>query len=227
MSEVVHRAQQLREAEIEFNVAGQRAAELDKERSLWRKLSPRRFATLCRILSLLKDATRICGEAGTDPRSPLASAIRNLYDKTSRQLRNVLAAYGVILAVALTLAIIAGRESSVMSLHDSPVIVDPKAGDAVDMTISVSGPFPKGSLPPGTNLYLLVKPQGFNYWLQPLPDISLTGWRVEKAGIGDKEEDRGKHFLICALMTQQVLSTGWNAPDLPPGDTHCIDITRK
>lgn len=227
MSEIVHPAQQLRQAEIEYQIASRRSSDLDQQRPAWRMLSPRRFATLCGVESLLKHASTIYGAAGADPQSPLITAIRALQDKTGRRLRSILAAYSVLAAAVLMLSAIIGWLFCLSSTNSPAIITNPKTGAAVDMTISVSGSPPRGSLPPGTNLYLLVKPQGFNYWLQPLPEVTRTGWRVEKAGIGNKEEDRGRHFLICAVMTRQVLPMDWNAPDLPVGDSHCIDVTRK
>jgi hypothetical protein len=227
MEDIKKRAQGLREAEIELRVAQQRSAELERARLPWQKLSPRRSATLYGILSLLEDAAEKCRALGSDPQTALAAAIRDLGAKTRAQRRNLLAAYGIIAVAALVAGAIVCWNVGAMSRGDSPNITDPKAGDAVDMTISVSGSSPRESLPPGMNLYVLVKPEEFDYWLQPPPEVSLTGWRVEKAGIGDKLEDRGKHFLICALIARKVLSTGWSGRELPPGDAHCIDVTRK
>jgi len=163
---------------------------------------------------------------GSDPQTVLAAAIRDLEAKTKAQRRNLSAAHGIIAAAALVVGALVCWNVGAMSSGDSPNITDPRAGDAVDMTISASGSSPRESLPPGMNLYVFVKPEGFDYWLQPPPEVGLTGWRGE-VGIGDKPEDRGKHFLICALLTQEVRSTGWHKPDLPPGDSHCIDVTRK
>ena len=49
----------------------------------------------------------------------------------------------------------------------------------MDMTISVSGSSPRRFLIPGTRLYVLVKPQGLDYWLQPLPKVDSAGWTVK------------------------------------------------
>ncbi len=227
MSELSHPARQLYRAENIFKIASQRAADMVAERSLWQRLSRGRSAVLSGNLSLLAEAAKICHEAGVDPQSPLLSAIRDLQKRTRRQLRGLQAAHGAFVVAALLLGAIALWELGVLAGGHSPTLTGPQAGDTVDMSIAVNGSFPRGSLPSGTNLYLLVKPQGFNYWLQPLPKVNRTGWRVENVGIGDKEADRGKHFLICAILTHQTLAQGWNAPDLPAGDAHCIDVTRK
>lgn len=222
-----HRAHSLREAEIELGLARH-------------MLSRRRFATLSGILILLEDAATKCNAAGADPQSPLATAIRDLRAKTKRQHRNLLLTYGMIAAAVLVAGVMAswklwpmpsGDSSLVtdMIIGDSPpLITNPRAGDAVDRITSVSGLSPKGSLPPGTQLYVLVKPQGFDYWLQSPPEVN-TGWRVDNAGIGDKLDEQGT-FRICAILTQQALSPDWDDrhdPDLPPGDAHCINVTRK
>lgn len=94
------------------------------------------------------------------------------------------------------------------------------------MTISVSGSAPKDALPPGTNLYVLVKPQEFDYWLQPLPRITGIGWQADHVGVG-LPGDEGGVFSICAVLTTQILSSGWNAPDPPLGPLTCINVTRK
>ena len=112
-----------------------------------------------------------------------------------------------------------------MPAGDLPLITDPRDGDKVDMIIPVSGPSPRGSLPTGSELYVLVKPAGLNYWRQPLPDVNLTGWRTN-ARIG-VDGDEGKRFLICAVVTSQELPQGWNDPNLPVGKSHCIDVIRK
>jgi len=209
-----HRAHSLREAEIELELARQ-------------MLSRRRFAMLSGILILLEDAATKCSAAGADPQSPLATAIRDLRAKTKRQYRNLLVTYGMIAAAILVVGAIAGWRLWAMPNGDSTLLItNPRAGDPVDMSISVSGSSPRGSLPAGSQLYVLVKPQGLNYWLQPLPEVGSTGWRVEKAGIG-LEADPGKSFRICALLTGTTLLSGWNAPDMPPGDAHCVDVTRK
>jgi N-acetylneuraminic acid mutarotase len=109
---------------------------------------------------------------------------------------------------------------------DSPGIDVPKEGDAVGMTISVSGPSPNDELSTGTNLYVLVKPQGLDYWLQPLPRMSNTGWLAEGVGIG-QPADHGMPFRICAVLTTQTLSPGWHDPDPPPGPLTCIQVTRN
>jgi len=225
MSEIKHSAQQLRQAEVEFQLATRHSTRLDQERAPWQTLALRRFAVLCGIHSLLRDAARICDDAGADPQSPLAAAIRRLHDRTRRQLRNLLITYSLIAALVLALAVILGRELFIMSIGDSPIIMEPRAGAAVDMTISVSGSSPGGSLPPRSHLYVLVKPQGLDYWLQPPPEVTIGGWRGE-AGIG-QEGDRGLPFHICAILTRMVLQEGWHDANLPPGDTHCIDVTRK
>jgi hypothetical protein len=226
MSEPIHPARQLRRAEMIFDIASRRAAELGEERSLWQWLSCRRFSTLAGILSLLEEASEMCREAGTDAESPLATAIRELHTGTRRQLRNIGAAYGVIVALfALLLAAAVYLAAGVIASDGTPSIADPTDGAVVDMTISVSGSSPR-RLRSGTNLYLLVKPQGFDYWLQPLPEVSSTGWRVEHAGIGTEGND-GMHFDICAILIDQTLLEGWHSPDLPPGLSRCIGVTRK
>jgi hypothetical protein len=106
-----------------------------------------------------------------------------------------------------------------------PIITDPRAGDPVDMNIPVRGATPRGTPPPGTNLYVLVKPLGLDYWLQPTPQVNPTGWRGE-AGVG-QEGDGGKHFFICSILTAQDLQKGWHAAEPPPGEAHCIDVIRK
>lgn len=110
----------------------------------------------------------------------------------------------------------------------TPIISDPQAGDSVEMTISVSGPCPKGSLPSDTYFYLLVKPPTFNYYLQPTPVLSRTGWRVDEVGIGDKPNEQGD-FSICAILTSQALSLEWSGAhaDLPPGESQCINVVRR
>lgn len=227
MSDTSHPARQLYRAENLFKIASQRAAEMAAERSPWQRLSGRRFLALAGNLSLLAEAARIGRAAGGDPQSPLLSAIRDLQQRTRGQLRGMQAAYGALIVAALMLGAGALWELGILARGHAPTLTSPQAGDAVDRAIAVTGSFPRGSLPSGTHLYLLVKPQGFNYWLQPQPKVTRTGWRVEHAGIGDKEADRGKHFLICALLTHQPLAQGWNAPDLPAGDAHCIDVTRQ
>ena len=108
-------------------MASRRATQLDKDRSLCRRISPRRFATLSGILILLEDATKICGEAGADSQSPLVSAIRVLHDKTRRQLRNVLVSYGVtVMVAALLLGAVVCLALGVIPRDDSPVITEPK-----------------------------------------------------------------------------------------------------
>ena len=226
MSETVHPAQRLRRAEIAFDIASRRATQLDKERSLCRRNSPHRFATLSGILFLLEEASKICGEAGADSQSPLVSAILVLHDKTRRQLRNVLVAYGVIVAAAsLLLGAVICLTLGVIPRDDSPVITEPNEADAVEMTISVSGLSPRRFLIPGTHLYVFVKPQGLDYWLQPPPKVDSAGWTVG-AGIGG-EPDRGMPFRICAILASQALPEGWHAPALPPGLSRCINVTRK
>ena len=175
MSEIKHPAQQLRQAEVEFQLADRQSTRLDQERAPWQTLAPRRLTVLCGIRSLLRDAARICDDAGTDPQSPLIAAIRELHDRTRRRLRNLLITYSLIVAAAVALAVILGWELHIMSIDGSPIISEPRAGTAVDMTISVDGSSPRGSLPPRSHLYVLVKPQGFDYWLQPLPEVSRTG----------------------------------------------------
>jgi hypothetical protein len=226
MSETIHPAQRLRRAEIVFSIASRRAAEWEKERSLCRRLSLRRFAALAGVLNLLEEASNICREVGTDARSPLATAIRDLHVKTRRQLRNVLAMYGVIIMATLVLGVIVDRESYMMSLHDSPIITEPKAGDAVDMTFTVSGPSPRGSLPPGTNLYVLVRSQGYDYWLQKSPKVGQSGWQAEGVGLGQPDE-HGIKGRICAVLTRETPTLPLQLADTPAGDVHCINVTRR
>ena len=54
MSEIKHPAQQLRQAEVEFQLAARQSTRLDQERAPWQTLAPRRFAVLCGIHSLLR-----------------------------------------------------------------------------------------------------------------------------------------------------------------------------
>ena len=211
-----HRAHSLREAEIELELARQ-------------MLSRRRFATLSGILILLEDAATKCSSAGADPQSPLPTEIRELKAKTKRQYRNLLITYGMIAAAVLVVGAIASWKLWPVPSGDSTLLItNPRAGDPVDMSISVSGSSPRGSLPAGTNLYVLVKPQGLNYWLQSTPDVSPTGWRVDNVGIGDKPIEKGD-FSICAILTLQKLLPEWSGihSDLPPGDAQCINVTRK
>jgi hypothetical protein len=108
-----------------------------------------------------------------------------------------------------------------------PTIINiPKEGDTVAMTISVSGSAPKGALPAGANLYVLVKPQGLDYWLQPLPRMTSTGWQADGVGVG-QPGDRGMAFRICAILTTQTLSSGWHASAPPAGPLTCINVTRN
>lgn len=231
MSETIHPAQALREAEIALNVASQQSADLERTRWPWQRLSLRRCATLSGILSLLEGATETCRAAGADPRSPLATAIRDLIARLRSQRRKLLAAYGIIVVATLVVGAIVCAKVWMTPIGASPIIADPKAGAAVAMTISVSGLSPRGSLPPGTNLYILVKPLNLDYWVQLPPDalppeLNRTGWRAAKIGIG-QNGDVGMYFRICAILTGQTLLLGWHASDLPPGDAHCIDVTRK
>ena len=108
----------------------------------------------------------------------------------------------------------------------SPAIDFPREGDVVAMTISVSGPTPAGALSSGANLYVLVKPEGFDYWLQALPQVTAAGWQVDGAGIG-QAGDQGMAFRICAVMTTRGLSRGWHAADPPPGPLSCISVIRE
>lgn len=227
MSETIHPAQVLREAEIELKIAGQLSADLAQAHQPWQKLSPRRCAALSGILSLLTDADKKYRAAGTDPRSPLPAAIRDLHTKTSGQLRSVLAMYGLFVATAaLLLGAVGCLVLGVIPRDDSPVITEPKEDELVDMTIPVSGPSPSRFLIPGTHLYVLVKPQDLDYWLQPLPKVNSTGWKVEDAGIG-QEDDHGMRFHICAILTWKTLPDGWHGAVLPAELSRCINVTRK
>lgn len=227
MSEIKHAAQQLRQAEVEFQLADRQSTRLDQERAPWQTLAPRRFATLCGIHSLLRDAARIYDDAGTDPQAPLAAAIHKLHDRIKQWLRNLLITYGLIIAVVLALAVILGWELYNMSVDGSPVITNPSAGDAVEMKITVTGSSPRGSLPSGTNLYILVRTQGYGYWLQESkPIVGLSGWQAE-VGTGQENDPPGTHYRICAVLTRETLSPPLQLSDTPMGDSHCIDVTRK
>lgn len=109
---------------------------------------------------------------------------------------------------------------------ESPIINVPREGDTVAMTISVSGPSSKDILASGSNFYVLVKPQGLDYWLQPPPQMTDAGWQAEGVGVG-QPGDRGMAFRICAILTVQTLTSGWHAPDPPPGPLTCINVTRN
>ncbi len=225
MSETTHPAERLHQAEIALEIAEQRTAEMAEKHSPWQYISPRRMVGLSGNLSILANASKLCGEAGADPQSPLVSAIRTLHDRTQRQRRNLLAAYAVIATALVVLGVI-----FIWATGKAPFITYPEAGEAVSAKISVRGSSPRGSLPSGSHLYVLVKPIGYtqplDYWLQPTPNVSLTGWRADGVGIGIPG-DEGKHFLICAVLTGETLSTGWHFPDPPAGESHCIDVIRN
>lgn len=226
MSETTHPAERLHQAEIALEIAEQRTAELAGKRSPWQQISPRRLAGLSENLTLLAKASKLCDEAGAAPLSPLVSAIRILHNRTQRQRRNLLAAYGVIAATLVVMGVI-----FIWSTGNSPHITYPEAGEAVSEKISVRGSSPRGSLPSGSHLYVLVKPIGYTppleYWLQPTPDVSLTGWHADNVGIGIPG-DEGKRFLICAVLTSEFLPAEWEGrPEPPAGESHCIDVVRE
>lgn len=226
MSETTHPAERLRQAEIALEIADQRTAEPPGKRSPWQQISPRRLTMLSGNLNLLAKASKLCDEAGADPQSPLVSAIRTRHNETKHQLRNLMAVYGV-----LVIAILALGGTALWSTTGAPVITDPKAGERVDQTISVSGSSPRALVLPGTRLYIFVKPLGYHdpplsYWLQPMPDVSLTGWQTKDVGIGD-EDDGGDDFLICAILSSKALPSGWYGPERPQGKADCIEVIRK
>ena len=147
------------------------------------------------ILSLLDDATRICREAGADPRSPLVSAIRaNLIcqDKAAASEGSGCIRRGPRGSPD------AGNHRGQGIIRDVPARLTrhcgPEGGRRCGYDDLRERSISKGSLPPGTNLYLLVKPRDSTTGFTP---AQLKSQRLAsgKAGIGDKAEDRGKHFL--------------------------------
>jgi hypothetical protein len=107
-------------------------------------------------------------------------------------------------------------------------ISDPKDGDSVEQNIVVSGPLPRQFLMPGTYLYILVRPLRYNlyYSQKEEPEWSLSGGWTAKVGIGT-EPDSGAPFLICAVLTGQVLPEDWNGEVPPAGFSHCVEVKRK
>jgi hypothetical protein len=105
------------------------------------------------------------------------------------------------------------------------LITSPKNGDAVTMTITVTGTMAKPSTTEGTNLYVIVRPYGYDYWVQSPPDINSDGtWKAD-VGVG-QEGDSGL-FDICAVLTSQTLTTTHYYPALPNGPAACNTVTRK
>lgn len=106
-------------------------------------------------------------------------------------------------------------------------ITSPKEGDQVDMTINVSGTGGQAALTGGTNLYVLVRPQEFSYYVQTLPEVRNSGaWTAPAVFVG-QEGNTGLAFTICAVLTSAQLERGQAVPDLPAGQSTCIGVTRK
>jgi hypothetical protein len=109
----------------------------------------------------------------------------------------------------------------------APVIASPKEGDEVNMNITVGGSVAEASMTAGTNLYVLVQPHGYTYWVQQLPVINSDGtWKASPVYVG-QPNDSGLLFDICAVLTSQKLSRGQELQGLPDGTSSCITVKRK
>jgi hypothetical protein len=139
-----------------------------------------------------------------------------------------LVAVSLVLLVLLAVLLVRLADCPVV-ITDVPVLIsDPKEGQALDMTIDVSGTL-RNCLPSGTELYILVRSNlgtHDKYWLQDPPAVSCDGWQG-KAGIGGIDDPTGMSYRVCAVLTSEILPKNQPVNDLPPGPSHCIEVKRK
>jgi hypothetical protein len=143
-----------------------------------------------------------------------------------------LVAVSLVLLVFLAVLLVRLTHCPVV-ITDVPVLIsDPKEGQALDMTIDVSGTL-QNCLPSGTNLYILVRTnmtKHDSYWPQTKhpPVVDCAGWRVEDVGIGGTDDPPGEYsYRVCAVLTEEILTEGKPIDKLPEGPSHCIEVKRK
>ncbi len=107
----------------------------------------------------------------------------------------------------------------------APIIESLQDGDRVNMNITVSG----SGAQSGMNLYVIVYPHGYSYWVQELPKINDDGtWEVSPVFVG-QSHDAGLSFDVCAVLTDlsQSLRRGQELQALPEGLASCVTVTRQ
>jgi hypothetical protein len=92
-------------------------------------------------------------------------------------------------------------------------ITDPTNDSSVSQVCAVQGYLQP--LAPGEKFYILVKPDGYTWWVQKEPTIFPDGkWAVYTL-VGERE-DSNLNFTVAAITTNQTLKPGTEyGPNLP------------